>query len=102
HVPAVRQRPAPARALAPAALHVEWPAHRGSAVRSSFSSLRRARSRIHSRRRKQVRARLAKEEYATTWQEEEQGEPQTGCVARAEVGREAQREGFEPRAGWRV
>jgi hypothetical protein len=46
---------------------------------------------------KEVRARLAKEEYATTWQEEEQGEPQTECIARPEVEREAaaaQREAF--------
>jgi hypothetical protein len=49
-----------------------------------------------------VRARLAKEEYATTWQEEEQGKPQTECVARPEIDGEAQREGFEPRAGRRV
>jgi hypothetical protein len=49
-----------------------------------------------------VRARLAKEEYATTWQEEEQGEPQTGCVARPEVDGAGKREAFERRAGRRI
>jgi hypothetical protein len=32
-----------------------------------------------------VRAELAKEEYATTWQEEEQGEPQGKRVARPQI-----------------
>jgi hypothetical protein len=38
-----------------------------------------------------LRAELAKEEYATTWQEEEQGEPQEERVPRPEVYRRAQR-----------
>jgi len=49
-----------------------------------------------------LRAELAKEEYATTWQEEEQGEPQEERVARPEIYRRPRRQALEPVAGTRV
>ena len=42
-----------------------------------------------------LRAELAKEEYATTWQEEEQGEPQEERVPRPEVHGRAQRKALD-------
>ena len=41
--------------------------------------------------RRSLRAELAKEEYATTWQEEEQGEPQEERGPRPEIHRRPQR-----------
>jgi len=49
-----------------------------------------------------LRAELAKEEYATTWQEEEQGEPQEERVPRPEVHRRAQRKALDTLACPRV
>jgi hypothetical protein len=49
-----------------------------------------------------LRAELAKEEYATTWQEEEQGEPQTRRLAQPEDDGGAQREALDARAYRRV
>jgi hypothetical protein len=43
-----------------------------------------------------LRAELAKEEYATTWQEEEQGEPQKERVSRPQVHRRPQRKALDP------
>jgi hypothetical protein len=48
-----------------------------------------------------LRAELAKEEYATTWQEEEQGEPQEERVPRPEI-RRAQRKALDTLACPRV
>src|SRR5262245_51564083 len=42
-----------------------------------------------------LRAELAKEEYATTWQEEEQGEPQEERVPRPQVHGRAQRKALD-------
>jgi hypothetical protein len=42
-----------------------------------------------------LRAELAKEEYATTWQKEEQGEPQEKRVPRPEIYRRAQRKALD-------
>jgi hypothetical protein len=42
-----------------------------------------------------LRAELAKEEYATTWQEEEQGEPQEDRGPRPEVHCRAQRKALD-------
>jgi hypothetical protein len=42
-----------------------------------------------------LRAEFAKEEYATTWQEEEQGEPQEDRVPRPEVYGRAQRKALD-------
>jgi hypothetical protein len=49
-----------------------------------------------------LRVELAKEEYATTWQEEEQGEPQKERVARPEIHRGAQRKALDRLARTRV
>jgi hypothetical protein len=49
-----------------------------------------------------LRAELAKEEYATTWQEEEQGEPQEERVARPEIYRRPRRQALDTLAGTRV
>jgi hypothetical protein len=49
-----------------------------------------------------LRAEFAKEEYATTWQEEEQGEPQEERVPRPEVHRRAQRKALDTLACPRV
>jgi hypothetical protein len=49
-----------------------------------------------------VRAELAKEEYATTWQEEEQGQPQEERVSRAEIHRRAKRQALDTLACRRV
>jgi hypothetical protein len=49
-----------------------------------------------------LRAELAKEEYATTWQEEEQGEPQKERVPRPEIHRRPQRNARDTLAGTRV
>jgi len=49
-----------------------------------------------------LRAELAKEEYATTWQEEEQGEPQEERVARPEIYRRPRRQALDTVAGTRV
>jgi len=49
-----------------------------------------------------LRAELAKEEYATTWQEEEQGEPQEERVARPEIHRRPRRQTLDTVAGTRL
>jgi len=49
-----------------------------------------------------LRAELAKEEYATTWQEEEQGEPQKERVPGPEIHRRPQRKARDTLAGTRV
>jgi hypothetical protein len=49
-----------------------------------------------------LRAELAKEEYATTWQEEEQGEPQEERVPRPEIHCRAQRQALDTLACTRV
>jgi len=46
--------------------------------------------------RRSLRAELAKEEYATTWQEEEQGEPQEERVGRPKIRRRPQRKALDP------
>src|SRR4029077_1883139 len=52
--------------------------------------------------RRSLRAELAKEEYATTWQEEEQGEPQEERVARPEIHRRPRRKALDTLARTRV
>jgi hypothetical protein len=52
--------------------------------------------------RRSLRAELAKEEYATTWQEEEQGEPQKERVPRSEIHRRAQGKALDTLACTRV
>jgi hypothetical protein len=52
--------------------------------------------------RRSLRAELAKEEYATTWQEEEQGEPQEERVRRPEIRRRPQRKALDTLARRRV
>jgi len=49
-----------------------------------------------------LRAELAKEEYATTWQEEEQGEPQEERFPRPEIHGRAQRKALDTLACRRV